>query len=199
VQPTNRHRFVSGGLHPPYKEMGRCRFDRRSPDIAAIAAISLSSAALATLLSPHSPLAAAHSLTVLSWPEPLDASGFRRACRMAIGRDPCPLLALCDMICSRNSGMNLFAGICKKRDSSLNSTIQELPGSGWLAAEPEATSQTHRLRPWDFPTVSPSHPSVFPHHGIQRITVEFSEKSPKNPILRLDLVSLIKDRGVAGP
>ena len=27
-------------------------------------------------------------------------------------------------------------------------------------------------------TVSPSHPSVCPHHGIQRITVEFSEKSP---------------------
>ncbi len=25
VQPTNRHRFVSGGLHPPYEEMGRCR------------------------------------------------------------------------------------------------------------------------------------------------------------------------------
>ena len=62
-------------------------------------------------------------------------------------------------------------------DSSLNSTIPELPGSGWLAAEPEATPQTHRLRPWSFPTVSPSHPSVFPHHGIQRITVEFSEKS----------------------
>src|SRR5208337_3819802 len=63
------------------------------------------------------------------------------------------------------------------RDSSLSSTIPELPGSGWLAAEPEATPQTHRLRPWGFPTVSPSHPSVFPHHGIQRITVEFSEKS----------------------
>src|SRR5271157_6618073 len=44
-------------------------------------------------------------------------------------------------------------------DSSLNSTIPELPGSGWLAAEPEATPQTHRLRPWGFPTVSPSHPT----------------------------------------
>jgi hypothetical protein len=65
----------------------------------------------------------------------------------------------------------------ENRDSSLNSTIPELPGSGWLAAEPEATPQAHRLRPWGFPTVSPSHPSVFPHHGIQRITVEFSEKS----------------------
>src|SRR5271157_2207940 len=62
-------------------------------------------------------------------------------------------------------------------DSSLISTIPELPGPGWLAAEPEATPQTHRLRPWGFPTVSPSHPSVSPHHGIQRITVEFSEKS----------------------
>ena len=45
-------------------------------------------------------------------------------------------------------------------------------------AEPEATPQTHRLRPWGFPTVSPSHPSLFPHHGIQQITVEFSEESP---------------------
>ena len=71
------------------------------------------------------------------------------------------------------------------RDSSLNSTIPELPGSGWLAADPErgephlwGRPQTHSLRPWGFPTVSPSHPSVFSHHGIQRITVEFSEKSP---------------------
>ena len=63
------------------------------------------------------------------------------------------------------------------RDSSLNSTIPELPGSGWLAAEPEATPQTHRLRPWGFPQVSPSYPSVFSPHGIQRITVEFSENS----------------------
>ena len=48
------------------------------------------------------------------------------------------------------------------------------------------TPQTHRLRPWGFPTVSPSHPSVFPHHGIQRITVEFSEKSqfPSQSIVR---------------
>ena len=67
------------------------------------------------------------------------------------------------------------------RDSSLNSTIPEPPGSGWLAAESEATPQTHRLRPWGFPTVSPSHPSVFPHHGIQRIMVEFSEEVSSFP------------------
>jgi hypothetical protein len=48
---------------------------------------------------------------------------------------------------------------------------------GWLAAEPEATPQTGGLRPWGFPPVSPSHPSAFPHHGIQRITLEFSAKS----------------------
>src|SRR5271165_5579465 len=65
----------------------------------------------------------------------------------------------------------------KNGDFSLNSTIPELPGSGWLAAEREATPQMHRLRPWGFPTVSPSHPSVFPHHGIQRIRVELSENS----------------------
>jgi|SRR5271157_2737907 len=51
------------------------------------------------------------------------------------------------------------------RDTSLNSTIPELSGSGWLAAEPEATPQMHRLRPWGFPTVSPSHPSVLPIMG----------------------------------
>ena len=44
-------------------------------------------------------------------------------------------------------------------------------------AEPKATPQMPRLRPWGFPTVSPSHPSLFPHHGIRRITVEFSEDS----------------------
>ncbi len=45
----------------------------------------------------------------------------------------------------------------------------------------------HRLRPWGFPTVSPSHPSAFPHHGIQRITVEFSEKCPNCPLRQLGL------------
>src|SRR5271157_4325653 len=59
-----------------------------------------------------------------------------------------------------------------------------MASGGWLAAEPEATPQTHRLRPWGFPTVSPSRPSVFPHHGIQRITVEFSEKSHHFPVDR---------------
>jgi hypothetical protein len=49
------------------------------------------------------------------------------------------------------------------RDSSLNSTIPELPGSGWLAAEPErgephlwGRPQTHRLRPWGFPACHPT-------------------------------------------
>ncbi len=42
-----------------------------------------------------------------------------------------------------------------------------------------ATPQMHRLRPWGFPAVSPSHPNVFPHQGIQRITVEISEESLK--------------------
>src|SRR5271157_5350749 len=86
--------------------------------------------------------------------------------------------------CSTNSCWNPLPDVPSGdaeqfRDSSLISTIPELPGSGWLAAEPEATPQTRRLRPWGFLAVSPSHPSVFPHHGIQRITVEFSEKSPK--------------------
>ena len=78
------------------------------------------------------------------------------------------------------------------RDSSLNFTIPELPGFGWLAAVPEATPQTHSLRPWGFPTVSPSHPSVFPHHGIQRITVEFSGIVPNYPIGRLTVRAALR-------
>jgi len=42
------------------------------------------------------PLAAAHPLTVLSWPEALHASGSRRACRMHIGRIACSVVALPD-------------------------------------------------------------------------------------------------------
>jgi hypothetical protein len=42
------------------------------------------------------PLAAAHPLTVLSWPEALRASGSRRACRMHIGRNACSPVALLD-------------------------------------------------------------------------------------------------------
>ena len=67
----------------------------------------------------------------------------------------------------------------KNGDFSLNSTIPERQDPRGSAAEPEATPQTHRLRPWGFPTVSPSHPSVFPHHGIQRIRMELSENSRK--------------------
>src|SRR5208283_5405563 len=43
-----------------------------------------------------SPLAAAQPLTILSWPEALNASGSRRACWMAISRNASSLLALPD-------------------------------------------------------------------------------------------------------
>src|SRR5208337_4939439 len=43
-----------------------------------------------------SPLAAAQPLNILSWPETLNASGSRRACRMAVRRNACSLLALPD-------------------------------------------------------------------------------------------------------
>ena len=43
-----------------------------------------------------SPLAAVQPLTILSWPEALNASGSRRACRMAISRNACSLVALPD-------------------------------------------------------------------------------------------------------
>ena len=35
------------------------------------------------------------------------------------------------------------------------------------------------LRPWGFPTVSPSHPNVLPHHDIRQISVEFTADPPK--------------------
>jgi len=38
-------------------------------------------------------------------------------------------------------------------------------------------SKRSRRRRWGFPADSPSHPSIFPHHGILRITLEFSEDS----------------------
>src|SRR5271157_5326899 len=41
-------------------------------------------------------LAAVGPLTILSWPEALNASRSRRACRMAIWRNACSLLALPD-------------------------------------------------------------------------------------------------------
>ena len=43
-----------------------------------------------------SPLAAVGPLIILSWPESLNASRSRRACRMAIRRNACSLLALPD-------------------------------------------------------------------------------------------------------
>ena len=42
------------------------------------------------------PLAAAHPLAVLSWPEALHVSGSRRVCLMHIGRNACSLVALPD-------------------------------------------------------------------------------------------------------
>ena len=60
-------------------------------------------------------------------------------------------------------------------DSSLNSTIAELPGSGGGAGGDAPDAQASAL---GLPHGQPQPPRAFPHHGIQRITVEFSEKSP---------------------
>jgi len=42
---------------------------------------------------------------------------------------------------------------------------------------PEAMPQMHRPQSRGFPAVSPSHPSICPHQGILRITMEFTEDS----------------------
>ena len=68
----------------------------------------------------------------------------------------------------------------KERDFSLITTGRGLPGSGWLAAEPKATPQIPRLRPWGFPAVSPSHPRVHPQHDRPGITAGFGEDFQKN-------------------
>jgi hypothetical protein len=84
--------------------------------------------------------------------------GWRSPAETASRRDPAPRAGEA----SSSAGNRLHEpGRCRQRrakdgDSSLNSTIPELPGSGWLAAEPEATPQTHRLRPWGFPTCHPT-------------------------------------------
>ena len=60
---------------------------------------------LRTNQSVSSPLAAAQPLTILSWPEALNASGSRRACRMAISRNACSLFSFLILLTnSRGSG-----------------------------------------------------------------------------------------------
>ena len=69
---------------------------------------------------------------------------------------------------SYNFRRHLFSGYRLRRnqgDSSLNSTILELPGSGWLVAEPEATPQMPRLRPWGFLRSAPANQASFPIMG----------------------------------
>src|SRR5208337_3604521 len=52
-------------------------------------------------------------------------------------------------------------------------TIFEVPTSLGSVSALEGETSAALASPYGHP----SHPSVFPHHGIQRITVEFSEKS----------------------
>ena len=61
------------------------------------------------------PLAAAHPLTVLSWPEALHVSGSRRACLMHIGRNACSLVALPDFSRSSPKQLGIVSPELQKR------------------------------------------------------------------------------------
>jgi len=79
-----------------------------------------------------SPLAADQPLTILSWLEALNASGSRRACRMAISRNACSFLAL------GQRGLQVI----RAPGVELDGSIQGIDGSHGRTCQPrEARSQ----------------------------------------------------------
>src|SRR5271157_1280200 len=80
ILPLTNGRFVKEQTGPDLDE--RPHYFSMSPNQAICSEKSIV----------FSPLAAARALTVRSWPEALNASGPRRACRMAMSRKACSLL-----------------------------------------------------------------------------------------------------------
>ncbi len=68
--------------------------------------------------------------------------------------------------------LQAFSRLLAELHHSRAARIRVAGGAGGGAPDAQASAL-------GLPSVSPSHPSVFPHHGIQRITVELSEKSRK--------------------
>ncbi len=80
----------------PTAELVRTKRDPISTSTPFISVCHRNRRFLQTKSIRFSPLAAAQPLTILSWPEALNASGSRRACWMAISRNASSLLALPD-------------------------------------------------------------------------------------------------------
>ena len=71
------------------------------------------------------PLAAAQPLTILSWPEALNAKGSGSACRLAISRNACPVLA--PQSCCNNAIKCHVSELCWLNHSELvNHTLTHL-------------------------------------------------------------------------
>ncbi len=83
-------------LHATDRPIGKGRTGPDLDERLSIFSMSPDQAIPADKLIRFFPLAAAQPLTILSWPEALNASRSRRACRMAIRRNACSLLALPD-------------------------------------------------------------------------------------------------------
>jgi len=86
----------AGYCMQPTAELGKTERDPISTSTPSISVCHRNRRFLQTKSIRFSPLAAAQPLTILSWPEALNASGSRRACRMAISRNASSLLALPD-------------------------------------------------------------------------------------------------------
>ncbi len=87
----------AGYCMQPTAELGKTERDPISTSTPSISVCHRNRRFLQTKSIRFSPLAAAQPLTILSWPEALNASGSRRACRMAISRNASSLLALPDV------------------------------------------------------------------------------------------------------
>ena len=98
--PATRHYLLrpypAGYCLTPTADLPKTERDPISTNGHSIFIMSPNRAIPAEKSNRSSPLATAPPLTILSWPETLNASGSRRACRMAIRRNACSLLALPD-------------------------------------------------------------------------------------------------------
>ena len=91
-----RRPYPAGYCLTPTADLPKTERDPISTNGHSIFIMSPNQAIPAEKSNRSSPLATTPPLTILSWPEALNASGSRRACRMAIRRNACSLLALPD-------------------------------------------------------------------------------------------------------
>jgi len=131
-------------------------------------------------------LAAVGPLTILSWPEALNASRSRRACRMAIRRNACSLLALPDFPEFAQAVRYGVPGTPQEGRSS-HQVLRELRPSFQLAEEMVArlgagAIMVRAVRPWDVDVGPSTH-----RPGAARETVRKSSlhSDPRTPPITL--------------